>query len=91
MSSRNHRRRLQEKKQPHRKTTLSHGKATRIEYSDTDAPVLELNEKFKVELKNDKVQSFNTRWDETSIAMKKQPDYEMLDHCFIVSSDSKNI
>ena len=39
--------------------------------SDTDEPVPGLNENRKVELKTDNVQSFNTRWDETSIAMKQ--------------------
>ena len=33
----------------------------------------------KVELKNDNVQLFNTRWDETTIAMKKQFDDEFYD------------
>ena len=46
--------------------------------SDKDESVLDLNEILKVELKNDNVQSFNSRWDETIIAMKKQPDYEIL-------------
>ena len=43
-------------------------------------PVLDLNEFLKVELKNDNVQSFNTRWDETVIAVKKQPDEEVQDN-----------
>ena len=50
--------------------------------SDTDDSVLDLNEILKVELKNDNVQSFSTRWDETIIAMKKQPDEEVL-HFFL--------
>ena len=33
-----------------------------------------LNEMLKVELQNDSVQSFNTRWDDTTIAMTKQSD-----------------
>ena len=32
----------------------------------------------KVDLKNGNVQSFNTRWDVTIVAMKKQPDEESL-------------
>ena len=35
-----------------------------------------------VELKSDDVQSFNTRWDETIISMKKQPDDEHLQHLY---------
>ena len=46
---------------------------------DTD----DLNEILKIELKNDNVQSFNTRWDEIIIAMKKQPDDEMLEKCVL--------
>ena len=42
--------------------------------SDTDESVLHLNEKLKVELKNDNVQSLSTRWDETVVAMQKQAD-----------------
>ena len=37
-----------------------------------------MNEISKVELKNDNVQSLNTRWDETTLLMKKQPDEEIL-------------
>ena len=48
----------------------------------TDESVLDLNEILKLDLKNDNVQSFNTQWDETIIAMKKQPDNEMLDILF---------
>ena len=40
--------------------------------SDTDESVLDVHEILKVELKNDTVQSFNTRWDGTVLAMKKQ-------------------
>ena len=43
--------------------------------SDTDCF---FNEILKVELTNDSVHSFNTRWDETITAMKKQPDEEIL-------------
>ena len=53
--------------------------------SDTDESVLDPHEILKVELKNDNVQSVNTRWDETIISMKKQPDDEILEYCFIVS------
>ena len=39
------------------------------------------NEILKVDLKNDNVHSFNTRWDVTVIAMKMQPDQETLWKC----------
>ena len=48
--------------------------------SDADESDLDLDEILKVQLKNDNVQLFNTRWDETVIAMKKQPDCEMLEN-----------
>ena len=47
---------------------------------DTDESVLDFNEILKAELKNDNEQSFNTRWEETMIAMKKQPDGQILDN-----------
>ena len=67
--------------------TLSHGMAIRKSMSisrsrDTDESVLDLNENLRVELKNDNVQSFNTRWDETIIATKKQPEKGILDNLF---------
>ena len=49
--------------------------------SDTDESVLECNESLKVDLKKDNAQSFNARWDETIIAMKKQPDEENVEIC----------
>ena len=48
--------------------------------SDTDESVLDFSENLKVEWKNDKVQSFNTGWDETSKATKKQLDDEVLEN-----------
>ena len=45
----------------------------------TDDSVLDLNEILKVELKNDNIQSSNTRVDETKIAMKMQFDEEILE------------
>ena len=48
--------------------------------SDTNESVLDLDEILKVELENDNLQPFNTRWDETIIVMKKQPDEEILDN-----------
>ena len=44
--------------------------------------VLDLNEIAKVDLENDSIQSFNTRWDETIIVMKKQSDEEVLEILF---------
>ena len=32
----------------------------------------------KIELRGDNVQTFDTKWDETIIAMLKQPDEELL-------------
>ena len=49
---------------------------------DTDASVLDFNGILKVDLQIDNIQSFNTRWDETVIAMNKVPDGEMLDNLF---------
>ena len=49
-----------------------------FEVSDTDESVLDLGSIMKVELKNDNVQSFNSRSDETMLPMKKQPDEEIL-------------
>ena len=50
--------------------------------SDTDGSVLDLNENLKVELKNDNVQSFNTRWNESIIAMKEQLDDKILQNLY---------
>ena len=45
----------------------------------------------KVELKNDNVQLFNTRWDETIIAMKKQFDDEFYDRLLQQSKQLKQL
>ena len=50
--------------------------------SDPDESVLDLHEIKKVEWKNDNKQSFNTRWDETISAMKKQPSEGILEKLF---------
>ena len=47
-------------------------------FSDTDESVLDLSEFKKVAWKNN-IQSFDALWDETRIAMKKQPDEEILE------------
>ena len=44
--------------------------------SYTDGTVLDLSDHLRIELKNDSVQSFDTKWDETIIPMNKQPDDE---------------
>ena len=51
----------------------------KFKVSDRDESVLDLNETFKVELKSDRVQSFNTCWVEI-IAKKKQRDDEILEN-----------
>ena len=53
-----------------------------LKVSDTDESVLDLNEILKVEMKNDNMQPFSTRWDETIIAMMKQPDVEILGNLY---------
>ena len=58
--------------------------------SDTDESVLDFNEILKVELKNYNVHSFNTRWEEPIIAMKRQPDEEILDNFFTVNFNSQS-
>ena len=47
--------------------------------SDTHESVSDLNEILNVELKNHNVQSLNTQWDETTIAMTTQPESESRD------------
>ena len=56
--------------------------------SDADESILDFNEVLKVELKNDNVQLFKTRWDETAIAMKKQPDEAILDKSVLPSAST---
>ena len=78
-SQEDHQRRLQKKSFHSRRScskrkTLFHGR--------TDESVLDFKETLKVELKNDSVQSFNTRWNETVIAMKKQPGEDILENIY---------
>ena len=49
--------------------------------SDTDDSVLDFNYGLNVELKNENVQSSNTRWDDAIVAMKMQPDHDFLGKC----------
>ena len=58
--------------------------------SDTDGSVLDLNENLKIELKNDDVQTFNTRWNDTVLAMSKPPDEEILESFFFYRHNSQN-
>ena len=55
------------------------GRQEYFKVSDSDESVLDLNEILKGELKNDNVQSFNTRREETMVVMKKQPDDDILE------------
>ena len=49
-----------------------------LRISDTDGAVRDLSDPLKnVVLKGDSVQSFDTRWDETIIAMTKKTDDEV--------------
>ena len=48
--------------------------------SDMDGTVLDLSDLLKIEIKNDSLQSFDTKWDETVIAMRKHPDEEILEN-----------
>ena len=41
---------------------------------DTDSGVLDISDFLKIELRRDSVQTFDTKWDETSHLMQKQPD-----------------
>ena len=41
--------------------------------------VLDLSDLLKVELRNDNAQSIDTKWDETIIVLRKQPDDEVLE------------
>ena len=44
---------------------------TNLKASDADESVLDINDVVNVDLESDNVQPFNTRWDETIIAMEK--------------------
>ena len=57
--------------------------------TQTTKSVLDFEEILKVELKNDIVQSFNTRWDGIVIAMEKQPDEETLENYFSTFKDTQ--
>ena len=60
--------------------------------SDTDESVLDLSQILMVILRSDSAQSFNTRWDETIITMKKQSDEEILDKlCYCELQQSEQL
>ena len=73
---------------------FSHGNASRIDdlwvfqvmVSDPDESVLDLDEILMVDFEHGTVQSFNTRWDETMMAMKKHTEEEMLDFFWLLAS-----
>ena len=52
--------------------------------SDSDATVLDLAGFIGIEPRRDNVQTFDTKWDETIIAMDKQPDEKLLDNFFLI-------
>ena len=74
------------KKKLHPKKIFSHGNASRIDdlwvfqvtVSDPDGFVLDLDQILMVDFEHGTVQSVNTRWDETIMAMKKHTEEEML-------------
>ena len=47
---------------------------------DTDGSVLDISDLLKIELRGDNAQTFNTRWDESMITMKKQSGEEQLEN-----------
>ena len=55
--------------------------------SDTDGTFQDLPDLVKVELRSDNVQSFDTRWDETIIAMSKQFDEAVLENLYLRQLD----
>ena len=44
---------------------------------DTDSRVLDISDFLKIELRGGNVQTFDTKWDETSHVMRKQPDEQV--------------
>ena len=58
-----------------------------FEISDADGAVLDLSDLLKIEIRNDNMQSFVTRWDETVIALTKQPDDEALANLYFRQLD----
>ena len=69
------------------KENFFHGKASRMDdlwvfqvtFNDPDESVLDLDEILMVDFENGPVQSFNARWDDTTIATKKHTEEEMPD------------
>ena len=65
------------------RTTYDHSRV-----SHTDGTVLDVSDVLKVELKGDNVQHFDTRWDETIIAMTEKPDDEVLENLYFKQLDT---
>ena len=55
--------------------------------SDTDRTVLYLSDFLNVWLRNDNLQSFDAKWDETIIAMRQHPDEEVLESLYFRQLD----
>ena len=57
-----------------------------FEISDTDESIFGLNEKLRVELEDDGVQAFNTKWDETIIPMTDVVKDQIVDIFILVAA-----
>ena len=55
--------------------------------SDTDGTVLDVSDLLTDELRNDNVQSFDTKWDDRIIASRNQPDHEVLENLYFWQLD----
>ena len=53
-----------------------------FQISDTDGTVLDISDLLKAELKGHNVRSFDTTWDDTIIAMQKQPDEGLFENLY---------
>ena len=60
-----------------------------VRSSDSDGTILDLSHLLKVELVAESVQSFDTRWDDTIIAMSKTPDDEVLENYLLQQRNSR--
>ena len=58
--------------------------------SDTDGTVLDLPDLVKVEIGNDTLQSFDTKWDETIVAMREHPDEEIMENLYLSRNSSSS-
>ena len=53
-----------------------------VAVSDADGAALDISDLLNIELRCDNVQTFDTQWDETIIAMQKQPSEELVDDLY---------